>query len=56
MGDKAASLVLTRINLEIFLAALKAEQDFGDGAVAFAAKASIQCAQGQDMPLPELCG
>ncbi len=37
MGDKAASLVLTWIDLEILLAAAKAEQDFCDTTVALAA-------------------
>lgn len=54
VGDQAASLVLARVDLEILLGAAKAEQDFGDGAIALAAKASIQRAQRQDMPLPEL--
>lgn len=44
IGDKTASLVLARINLKVLLAAAKAEQDFGDGAVAFAAKAGVECA------------
>ena len=56
MGDKAASLVLAWIDLEILLAAAKSEQDFGDAAIAFPAKAGVERAQGQDVPLPELRG
>lgn len=54
VGDKAASLVLARIDFKILLAAVKTEQDFGDRAVAFAAKAGIQSTQGQDVPGPKL--
>ena len=56
LGDKAASLVLARIDLEILLGAAEVEQDFGNGAIAFAAQAGVQRAQGKDVPLPELYG
>ena len=39
VGDKAASLVLARIDLEILLGAAEVEQDFGNGAIAFTAQA-----------------
>src|SRR5690606_27845247 len=52
--DQAAGFVLARIALEILLRAAKAEQDFSDGAIAFAAQPRVKRAQGQDMPLPEL--
>ena len=53
VGDKAASLVLARIDLEILLGAAEVEQDFGNGAIAFTAQAGVQRAQGKDVPLPE---
>lgn len=54
--DQAASFVLARIALKILLGATKAEQDFSDGAIAFAAQPRVERAQGQDVPLPELGG
>lgn len=56
MRDKAASLVLAWIDLEILLAAAKSEQDFGNAAIAFPAKAGVERTQGQYVPLPELRG
>ena len=49
--DQAAGLVLARIVLKVFLGAAKAEQDFGDGAIALSAQPGVERAQGQDMPL-----
>ena len=54
--DQPAGLVLSRIVLKVFLCATKAEQDFGDGAIALAVQSGVERAQGQDMPLPELRG
>lgn len=56
MGDKAASLVLAWIDLEILFRAAETKQDFGDGAVALSTKARVERTQGQDVPLPELLG
>ena len=36
VGNKTTCLVLARISLEIFLVTTEAEQDFGNGAIAFA--------------------
>lgn len=56
VGDEAAGLVLACVDFPILLRAAESEQHFGDGAVAFAAQAGVERAQGQDMPLPELYG
>lgn len=56
MGDKATGLVLAWIDFPILLGPAKAEQDFGDGAIALSPQAGVERAQGQDMPLPELYG
>lgn len=54
VSDKTTGLVLARVDLEILLRAVEAKQDFGDGAVTLAMKASIKRPQGEDVPLPEL--
>ena len=56
MGNEAASLVLARIDLEILFGAVEVKQDLGDGAIAFATQASVERAQRQDVPLPQLGG
>ena len=56
VGDKAAHLVLAGIDLPILLRTLKAEQHFGDGAIALAMELRIESAQREDVELPELRG
>lgn len=54
MRDQSPSLILPGIDLPILLCPAKAEQDFGDGAIALASQAGVERAQGQDMKSPEL--
>src|SRR5690606_16601559 len=54
--DQAAGFILAGVVLEILLGAAKAEQDFGDGAIALATQPGVKRAQRQDMPLPKLGG
>lgn len=45
VSDKAASLVLARIDLEILFRAAEPKQDFGNGTIALAAQAGVERAQ-----------
>ena len=45
LRDQAAGLVLAGVALEILLGAAKAEQDFGDSAIALAAQPGVERAQ-----------
>lgn len=55
VADETADLIFARVGFPIFFRAVKAEQDFGDGAVALAALVRVERAQRQDMEAPEPC-
>ncbi|KGJ03426.1 hypothetical protein IT41_14105 [Paracoccus halophilus] len=54
VGNKTTCLILTRINLEIFLVATEPKQHFRDRTVAFTVQPGVQSAQRQKMPLAKL--
>ncbi|SBW13907.1 hypothetical protein BR10RB9215_C10723 [Brucella sp. 10RB9215] len=54
--DQSPGLVLPGIDFPILLGPAKAEQHFGDGAIAFAPQASVERAQGKDMKPAKLRG
>lgn len=54
VGDETSGFVLSGIVLPILFRPLKAEQDFGDRAVAFSAELGIESAQRQDVKLAQL--
>lgn len=52
--DETTGLVLARIDLPIFLRPMKAEQDFGHGAIALATKSRIERTEREDVESAQL--